>query len=97
VIEEPPVGVVDVSAVAASVPEPWKRVDLVTANDAIVRLVRLLGDFPWHEHDEDELFLCWEGAFRIESRTPIRSSCRPGSCSSSPAGSGTGRWPTSPR
>jgi mannose-6-phosphate isomerase-like protein (cupin superfamily) len=63
---EPPAGVVDVSAVAASVPEPWNRVDLVTANDAIVRLVRLLGDFPWHEHEEDELFLCWEGAFRIE-------------------------------
>ena len=74
--EEPPVGVVDVSSVAASVPEPWKRVDLVTANDAIVRLVRLLGDFPWHEHDEDELFLCWEGAFRIEmeGREPVELS-----------------------
>ena len=64
--DEPQRGVVDVSAVAASISEPWQRVDLVTANDAVVRLVRLLGDFPWHAHGEDELFLCWEGRFRIE-------------------------------
>jgi quercetin dioxygenase-like cupin family protein len=65
--------VVDIAEVLRRVTEPFKPQDLVTANEAIVRIARLRGEFPWHEHDEDELFLCWEGAFRIEleGRDPI--------------------------
>jgi mannose-6-phosphate isomerase-like protein (cupin superfamily) len=58
--------VVSIANAAMATTEAWRPVDLVTANDTIVRLARLDGAFDWHTHDEDELFLCWEGAFRIE-------------------------------
>jgi quercetin dioxygenase-like cupin family protein len=59
-------GVVSISELIDGLAGPWQPVDVVQANDAVVRLARFEGEFPWHHHDEDELFLCWDGTFRIE-------------------------------
>ncbi len=68
--------VVSIIDAARRLERPFEPADLVTVNDAIVRIAAIQGEFPWHHHDEDELFLCWEGSFRIElqERDPVELS-----------------------
>jgi mannose-6-phosphate isomerase-like protein (cupin superfamily) len=68
-----PAGPVSVNDVIAQLPHPWQPRDLAFANDTVLRVSRFEGAFPWHEHEEDELFLCWDGSFRveIEGRDPV--------------------------
>jgi mannose-6-phosphate isomerase-like protein (cupin superfamily) len=72
-MDEPESTVVSIEDVVRSLPGPWRPRDLAVANDTVIRVARFEGEFPWHHHDEDELFLCWDGAFRIEleGREPV--------------------------
>ena len=49
--------------------EHWSPKIVGELNGQHVKLVKLLGEFVWHHHDEeDELFLVVEGRFRMEFR-----------------------------
>jgi mannose-6-phosphate isomerase-like protein (cupin superfamily) len=56
----------------ARIAEHWRPKVLASLNGQEVRLVKVLGEFPWHHHDsEDELFLVWKGRFRVEFRDRV--------------------------
>lgn len=49
--------------------EPWNPKIVGELNGQHVKLVKLLGEFVWHHHDEeDELFLVVKGRFRMDFR-----------------------------
>ncbi|WP_225725798.1 MULTISPECIES: cupin domain-containing protein [unclassified Nocardia] len=64
---------VSIPEVIAGLPGPFQQRELAVVNESVVRVAQLHGEFPWHHHDEDELFLCWDGSFRIEleGREPV--------------------------
>lgn len=55
-----------------SISEHWRPKVAASFNGQEIKLVKFLGEFVWHQHDEtDEVFLVWRGSFRIEFRDRI--------------------------
>jgi hypothetical protein len=81
----PPISINDA---ARQLERPFEPADLVTVNDAIVRIAAIEGEFPWHHHDEDELF-AGRGPSGSSSRTATPSSSPPARSSSSLEASST--------
>ena len=53
----------------ALINEHWRPKVVGELNGQEVKLVKFLGEFPWHHHEaEDEMFLALKGSFRIEFR-----------------------------
>ncbi|MFI9507418.1 cupin domain-containing protein [Nocardia sp. NPDC052566] len=57
---------VSIPDLIAELPGPFQQRQVALVNDAVVRVAQVHGEFPWHYHDEDEMFLCWDGTVRIE-------------------------------
>lgn len=51
------------------VPETWSPRVIAELNDYQFKVVRIEGDFIWHDHPEtDEVFIVLEGALRMDFR-----------------------------
>ena len=60
---------VNISEKLALFDEIWSSKIVGELNGQHVRLVKFLGEFVWHHHDdEDEMFLVIDGRFRMEFR-----------------------------
>ena len=91
-----PAAPVSVPDAITELPHPWESRDLAFANGSVLRVVRFEGAFPWHQRDQDELYLCWDGSFRVEFEGGDSVVLRAGDIFVVPRASGTGRWPMSP-
>lgn len=57
---------ISIPRLADSLSIAWDARDVVTANGSVFRLIRVEGMMDWHHHEEDQLFVCWDGTFTVE-------------------------------
>lgn len=54
--------------------EHWRPKVIAALNGQEVKLIKVLGEFPWHHHEtEDEFFFVWKGKFRVEFQDHVVS------------------------
>jgi quercetin dioxygenase-like cupin family protein len=47
--------------------EHWRPKVVAELNGQELKLVKIKGEFPWHHHEVDEMFMVWRGRFRLET------------------------------
>lgn len=80
---------ISLEATASLLEELWSPRVLAQVNDHLLKVARVLGEFPWHTHEhEDELFFVLRGALTIGRELsdggPV--TVRPGECFVVPRG-----------
>ena len=64
-----PYGAINLAAKAGLIPSQWTPRVVAELNDYQFKVVRIEGDFVWHDHAEtDEAFVVLEGELRIDFR-----------------------------
>ena len=59
---------------------------IAALNGPEIKIIKVLGEFPWHPHDQEgEFFMVWKGRFRVEFRDKIVR-LGPGDCVVVPRG-----------
>ena len=65
---------IDLADKFAAFSDHWRPRVAARLNGQDVRLVKVLGVFPWHSHaDADEMFLVWKGRVRVEFRDRVET------------------------
>ena len=59
---------VDFADKFAKFSEHWRPKTIAELNGQEFKAVKIKGEFPWHSHDVDEMFIAWRGSFRLEFR-----------------------------
>jgi mannose-6-phosphate isomerase-like protein (cupin superfamily) len=67
-----------ITAAAEATSIPWETRDIVSINDSLLRVVRVEGTMDWRRHEEDQLFICWQGMFTIEVEGAVPVVMNPG-------------------
>jgi mannose-6-phosphate isomerase-like protein (cupin superfamily) len=66
--------------------EHWRPKVIAALNGQEIKLIKVKGEFPWHQHDDaDEFFMVWKGNFRVEFRERVVA-MMPGDCLVVPRG-----------
>ncbi len=64
---------VNLERLARDATVPYHPITVADIDDYHAFLVLFEGTFPWHDHDQDELFLVLEGELRLEFKGGLRA------------------------